>query len=309
MKVLVLGGNGFVGKQVVRLLKEGGHSAFPLSRRNGLDLRSSESVVENFSKIKPDAIINCAAHVGSLHYVTAKAADVVHDNTLMALNMYRGVVDCCPSAKIVNPLANCSYPGDAKILVESEWWNGPAHKSVWAYGNAKRMLGAVSECYRMQYGVKSVNFIVPNAYGPGDDIDPNKTHAMNGMIIRMMKAKYAQEPKSEIWGTGKPSREWLYVKDFARVLVMGLDSDEQIEPVNIAQNRAYSIRESAETIKRIIGYPGELVFNAKYQDGVLIKQMDDKLFRSKFPDFEFTPLEDGIRETVKYYEEALGARG
>ncbi|MEM4272646.1 MAG: NAD-dependent epimerase/dehydratase family protein [Candidatus Bilamarchaeaceae archaeon] len=307
MKVLVLGGNGFVGKHVVELLKSKKYEAVPLSRRNGLDLTSFDSVEENFSRVKPDAIINCAAHVGSLHYVTAQAADVVRDNLQMSLNIYKGVAAFCPNAKIVNPISNCSYPGDADIQVESEWWNGPVHKSVWSYGNAKRMLAVISECYAIQHKIKSINLMFPNAYGPGDYTDPNKTHALNGMIIRMMDAKKNKTPSFEIWGTGKPQREWLYVKDLAKMLVMGLDFQEaQIVPLNIAQNKAYAIRETAEMIKKELGYSGELVFNTKYQDGALIKKMDDKLFRSKFPSFEFTPINKGIKETIAYYEKALG---
>jgi len=306
MKILILGGHGFVGKNVVEILTDSNHKLFPLSRRDGLNLTDYTSTKMSFSKIRPDVIINCAAHVGSLHYVTEYAADVVHDNLQIILYLYRAVREICPDAKVINPISNCSYPGDSNIHVESEWWNGAVHESVWSFANSKRMWVVVSECYYMQYHIKTTNFLVANSYGPGDYTDPNKTHALNGMIIRMLQAKKERLPKFEIWGTGKPEREWIYVKDMAEMLANEVEiSESQIQPVNIAQNNAYSIRETAEMIKELIGYKGKLVFNAKYQDGAPIKKLDDKLFRSKYPDFAFTDIHEGIKETIKYYIRVL----
>jgi len=193
-KVCITGGHGFVGKNVVEILKNHKYEIFPLSRRDGLDLTDNDITKKYFKKIKPDVIINCAAHVGSLHYVTEYAADVVDDNTQMILNLYRAVKEFCPKAKVINLISNCSYPGDVDIQIESEWWNGAVHKSVWSFANSKRMWVVVSECYSMQYNIKTINFLVPNAYGPRDYIDPNKTHALNGMIIRMIKAKRNKSP-------------------------------------------------------------------------------------------------------------------
>ena len=218
MKILVLGGRGFVGKSVCELLKGTKHKVSSLSRADGLDLTNYAATLKKLSEVKPEAIINCAAHVGSLHYVTQYAADVVNDNMRIVLNIYQAAKEACPAVKIISPIANCSYPGDANIQVESEWWNGPVHKTVWSYANVRRMQVVASECYSTQYNVKTVNFIVPNCYGPGDSTDPNKTHALNGMIIRMIEAKKDNLTEFEIWGTGKPLREWLYVKDLAKYL-------------------------------------------------------------------------------------------
>ncbi len=303
MKILILGGHGFVGKNVVEILKDSEHKIFPLSRRDGLDLTNYDLTKKYFSEIKPDVIIDCAAHVGSLHYVTEFAADIVDDNTQMILNLYRAVKEVCPKVKVINPISNCSYPGDADIQIESEWWNGPVHKSVWSFANSKRMWVVISECYAMQYNIKTINFLVPNAYGPGDYTDPNKTHALNGMITRMLQAKREKLPAFEIWGTGKPTREWIYVKDMAKMLAGAIEMKKsQIDPINIAQNKAYSIRETAEIIKELTGYSGKLVFNTKYQDGASTKRLDDKLFRSKYPNFTFTDIYKGIKETINYYK-------
>ena len=306
MRVLVLGGRGFVGKALVSKVGAAGHEVVCLSRWDGVDLRDLEKTRLALADVAPAAIFNAAAHVGSLHYVTTYSADVLYDNALMALNLYKAAASVCPRAVIVNPLSNCSYPGDADTHWEPEWWAGEVHDSVFAYGNAKRFIYVISKCYWRQYGIRSVNFLVPNTFGPGDYADPNKTHAMNGMILRMIQARRRGDGEFEIWGSGKPVREWGYIKDVVQILCLSLDVEgEQIYPLNIAQNKGYSIRESAELIARAVGFGGRLVFNTRYQDGAPLKILDDRKFREIFPRFEFYDHAQGIRETVEYYEEIL----
>ncbi len=305
-RVLVLGGSGFLGRHVMARLQDAGYEAVSASRRTGLDLCDAKSARDGLSEAAPDAIINCAAHVGSVHYVTEFAASVVHDNMLMALNLYKAAQEACPRAHVINPLSNCSYPGDADTHYEPDWWNGAVHDSVLPYGTTRKMIYVVSQCYAQQHGARTTNFLVANAYGPGDYLDPNKVHALNGMIIRLLRAKWQEQPQFEIWGTGKPIREWVYVQDVARVLVDAISKDsERIYPINIAQDSGYSIRELAEMIAAEVDYPGELTFNSSYQDGAPIKQLDDRQFREAYPDFRFHPIQDGIRDTVAYYESAL----
>ncbi len=301
-KIMILGGHGFVGSWVNRFLKQKGEKPVSLSRRSGLDLLDFASTKHWLKKINPEVIINCAIHGGSVHYVSEFAADVVHDNLQMTLNLYRAVKNLKIDPMIINPISNCAYPGLANIQKESAFWDGPVHPSVWSIANAKRAILVISQCYASQYQIKTINYLVPNSYGPGDYLDPNKTHALNGMIIRMLKAKAENQPEFEIWGTGKPKREWIYVKDLARLLVMALRANNpQIEPINLAQNKAYSIAKTAKIIMKLTGYKGKLVFNPKYQDGAMIKKLDDTLFRKKYPRFKFTPIGKGIKETIAYY--------
>jgi len=309
MKILVFGGHGLVGGHVMKeLAKSKQHTAIALSRRDKVDLLNLSDAVKAIETHKPDVIINCAAHVGSLNYVTDFAADVIHDNLQIMLNVYRAVAKVNPKIKVITPISNCAYPGDSDIQKESEFWNGPVHHSVWSYGNSRRGIVAISKCYAMQYKVPCVNFYVANSYGPGDYMDPNKTHALNGMIIRMLQAKQKGDKTFEVWGTGKPTREWVYAPDVARMLVTAVDAAPQVDPINLAQNKAYAIGETARMIKEAISFPGEITFNTSKQDGAPTKQLDDKLFKEKFPQFKFTDMKEGIAQTVAYYRKELGIK-
>lgn len=306
MKILVIGGNGFVGKNVTAVLRRKGHEVSPMSRRNGLDLMDTSSVRTVLERIMPDAIFNCAAHVGSVHYVMQNAAAVAHDNVQMALNLYKLVEQTCPQAHVVNPLSNCSYPGDADVHYEPDWWHGEVHHSVFAYANAKRFIYVLARCYQSQHKIRSSNILVPNAFGVGDHLDTNRTHAISGMIVRMIKARRERAPRFEVWGSGTPVREWGYIDDVTEIMSRVLDLDEDlVYPVNIAQNHGSAIRETAEAIRKAVGYNGELWFNTEYEDGAPRKVLDDRRFRELFPDFIFTEHEEAVRRTVAYYEAAL----
>ena len=306
MNIVILNSEGVFGKRLGKLLHDTSHRVISLSLESDLNLLELSKTKKILAKSSPTIIYNLASHGGGLHYVWEFSADVAHVNLQMVLNLYKAASLVCPNALIINTLANCSYPADAIIQSESKWFDGAVHESVYAYGHVKRMQYVISYCYKKQYGLKSINFIIPNHFGPGDYTDPKKVHALSGMIIRMIKAKREKKGEFEIWGTGKPVREWGYIDDIVRVLVKGLKIKEDLTyPVNIAQNKGYSIGESAKLIAKALGFGGKLVFNTKYQDGAPKKILDDKKFRKLFPEFKFTDHYKGILATVKYYESVL----
>lgn len=305
MKVMVVGGHGFVGSNLTRTLRAKGHEVAALSRRDGLDLTDLRSVAAALEKEQPSALFNCAAHVGSVHYVRKNAAAIIRDNMQMALNLYQAVALVDATVKVINPLSNCSYPGDADIHFEPDWLVGEPHDSVYAYANSKRFIYVLSRCYREQFGIGSMNFLVPNTFGVGDHLDTDRTHAISGMIVRMLDAKRRGEPRFEVWGSGKPVREWGYIDDVTEIVSRALDLDVDLGyPVNIAQNSGASIGDTAHAIAKAVGFAGEVWFNTRYEDGAPRKVLDDRRFRELFPDFIFVDHEEAIRRTVKYYEEA-----
>ena len=305
MKILSLGGHGFVGKSISEELTKSQHEIIVLSKRNGLDLTNFENTCSVFSEIKPDIIINCAALVGSLNYVTQSAANIFDVNMRILLNIYKAIQEKSPDTILINPIANCAYPGNIDAYSEDLFWAGKVHQSVLAYGNTRRMMEILSECYNMQYDIKSINYFVPNMYGPHDSTDPNKAHALNALISRVVKAQIENVNEIEVWGSGIAIREWLFATDFARVIQHTIDNINDFiykETVNIAQNSGLSIKELLNLIIKNSTYNGLIAWNKSMPDGAPRKVMDDNRFRKSFPNFKFTELSDGIKTTIEYYK-------
>lgn len=303
--VLLLGGSGFVGRNVAAALEQSQIEILAVGRKDGPDLRDPEATTSLLRKYQPKFIINCAAHVGSLNYVTHQAAEVVADNSRMILAMYEAAASACPDTTIINPIANCAYPGKADTFVEENWWDGHLHRSVLSYGVTRRLLWAVGECFQMQHGVRSIYLLVPNMYGPYDSTDPNKAHALNALVSKFVQAKKNKSNSVEIWGTGVAIREWLYAKDFGKIVTKIIQQPGMVglaEPINIGQNFGLSVRELVDLIVNTIGFEGEAHYDDTKPDGAPRKVMDDRRFRKVFPDFKFTPLSEGIAATIDYYE-------
>lgn len=307
MKVLVLGATGFVGKNVCDDLSAVGLTVVKAPPRKTCDLRDMDSTIALLNKAQPDYLVNCAAQVGSLNYVTNHAGEVITNNARMILNIYEAIKNLSLSTRVISLVANCAYPATTmEAFKEDEWQNGPVHSSVFAYGSVRRFTWAVSKCYEMQYGTETITLLVPNMYGPGDSTDPDKAHALNALISKFLRAKRNGEKSVSVWGTGAPVREWLYVKDFSRIVVhIVREGSDFSEPVNIAQNYGVSIKDLVELIRHDIGFAGDVVYDTTKVDGAPKKVMDDKRFKDVFPSFKFTPFEVGIPETIQYYRKFL----
>ncbi len=303
MKILILGSTGFIGKNLLMRLKQENHIIETAERSSGVDITNYEQIHKKIKNFIPEVIYNLASHGGSVHYVKKNAAEVFNDNMQMSLNLYKAVSDINKKIKIIQPFSNCSYPGKSNIQIEGEWLDGDVHPSVFSFGNSKRSIFYLSNCYKQQFGLRSVNILFPNTYGPGDSLDPNHTHALNGMVIRMLEAKQQKKEQFVVWGTGKPIREWAYIDDFIEVLYRCLKIDGLEYPINMGQNKGYSIAESAKLVKKASGYKGDIVFDTSYTDGDPIKILDNTMFDKEFKNFVFFNHYKGIINTVKYYEE------
>ena len=326
MNVLVLGSTGFIGTNLtnkLETLKSTALGDLPspdddgnkinvtgASRALGIDLRDYEQTKQLLIDSQPKFIFNLASHGGSLHYVKEKAADVINDNIQMTLNIYKAMVEVGCDATIIQPFSNCSYPGGSQLQKEKEWEAGPVHESIFSFGNSKRTIYYISKCYLMQNGIKTINLILPNTYGPGDSVDPNHTHALNGMIIRMLQAQKAGDSEFVVWGTGSPVREWCYVDDFSDALIMGsrLVSTEYgltAKPFNVGQEKGHSIADSARMIKNATGFQGKIVFDTSYPDGDARKVLHSEVIRAWWPQLSFFDHYQGIVNTVEYYRDKV----
>ncbi len=300
MKILILGSTGFIGKNLLQKLSSE-YEVYTAERSSGVDIRVYEQIFNKIKDVQPDVIYNLASHGGSVHYVRNKAAEVFHDNVQMSLNLYKSIQKINPNIKIIQPFSNCSYPGKSNLQKEEEWLNGDVHPSVFSFGNSKRSIFFLSKCFQQQYGVRSVNILFPNTYGPGDSIDPNHTHALNGMVIRMLDAQERGDEEFVVWGTGSPVREWAYIDDFVNVLVRCLNLEGSEYPINMGQGKGYSIAQSAKLIKKALDYKGEIVFDTKFKDGDPMKVVDGNKFSEVFQNFSFHDHFGGILKTVEYY--------
>ncbi len=306
-KILVIGAFGFMGKNIIKVFNNTKYNIFQESRKTGLDLCNYESTFKKIKSIQPDIIINCAAHVGSMPYVAKFSADVIYDNSLMYLTLYKVVNDINKNILIINPISNCSYPGVIDIQNEENWWDGKIHDSVESYGMPKKLGFILSECYRKQYGLKTLNLIIPNAYGPDDYNDSDRTHAMNGIILRMLKSLQNKETTFNVWGSGTPIREWIFMPDVANLIKLIIDEEKfnLPNPLNFGQEHGISIKETVNIIKSKLNCNMNLYFDLSKPDGAPIKILGNKHFYKIFNNYKFTSYDDGIEQTIKYYKEIL----
>jgi GDP-L-fucose synthase len=307
-RILILGGFGFMGKNSNTIFnKDNKYEIINESRRTKCDITNLSQFKLKIKDINPDIIINAAANVGSLNYLTTYAADVINDNSQIYLNLYKAVCEINKRILIINPLSNCSYPSISDVQDENLWWNGPMHESIESFGESKRLAFIISECYRKQHQIKTLNFILPNCYGENDYDNSEKTHAMNGIIMRMIKAKKNNDKEFTVWGTGKPIREWLYMPDACRIFKYVIDNEYYDLPnhINIGQEHGISINDTVLIIKKLLDYDIKIVFDSTKQDGEPIKILGSKLFKQYFPNFIFTNYEKGIMNTISYYKKII----
>ena len=300
-KVFVPGGNGFLGRRVVKGLKEKGIGFVSLSLRNGYDFRDAKQTRELFEKERFDALINCAAFVGGIQFGYERPGEIFYNNILMSTNLMESA-RLISVKRFINPISNCSYPGRlTKDFKEEEWWDGQLDESVLVYGFVRKATWVQSWAYYKQYDFQTVNFILPNMYGPGDHFEEKRSHALGALIMKFVEAKRKGLASVTVWGSGKPVREWLYVDDGAEILIRALEVGPTVDPINVGVGKGISILELAELIKDIVGYNGKIVLDRSKPDGAPHKTMDNSKLRALFNWVPPTSLRKGIEQTVEWY--------
>lgn len=306
--VVIPGGTGFFGTHLQEALKDTGCETQVPRRADGIDLRRFEDCVSYIGKAKPDIIINCAANQGGIGYYKGRQADVFEDNILMNMNLMKAAAQAGVS-KFINIVPNCAYPGYTEWdeLKEEDFWNGEVHESIFAYGFPRKASVAYGKALRLQTGFDVIPLAVANMYGPGEHFNPSQSKALAGMMKKFHDAKRDGASCVEIWGTGKPLRDWLYVKDGAEgVLRAGAVYDDP-ELLNIATGTGISVKDLAETIASVVGYKGELHYDTSRQDGALKKISSVIKMKEKLNWAPSTPLSQGIRETYEWFKENYDA--
>ncbi|MDP2705089.1 MAG: NAD-dependent epimerase/dehydratase family protein [bacterium] len=298
MRVCVTGGSGMLGRAVAAQLQRAEHMVvWPMSR-TALDCRDANAVYAWIATERPDAVVHLAATVGGIAFNAAHPATLLHDNLAMALAVCAASVSY-PIRLIVVSSA-CAYPADAPVPTpEGALWDGRPEPSNAAYGIAKRVLVELVHAYRQEHGLDGVALIPTNLYGPGTHGDRNRWHVIPAMIDRFLRARRDGAPTATCWGTGTPTRDFLYVDDCARAIVAAATAPDAPEgPINLGSGRETSIREIAETVARLVGYEGAIEWDAHKPDGQRRRALDSRRAADWLGWRATTSLEDGLRATI-----------
>ena len=297
--VSLTGGAGFLGSAVAGKLEElGAETRIIRSAEHDLrDPGDARRAVEG-----AEVVVHLAARVGGIGFNRRNPAPLVYDNLMIGANIFEqsrlaGV------QKLVAACTVCAYPKFTPApFSESELWNGYPEESNAPYGLAKKMLLVLSDAYRRQYGFDSCAPIVANLYGPGDNYDLEDSHVIAAMIRKFVEARDAGTGEVVLWGSGEPSREFLYVDDAARALLLAAERLDTSEPVNIGTGQETRIRDLAETIRRLTGFEGEITWDASKPDGQPARYLDVRRARELLGFEAEVPLDEGLTRTIGSFE-------
>jgi GDP-L-fucose synthase len=301
-KVVVTGGAGFLGSHVVDSLRTLGADVF-VPRKKDFNFISLESCTQCLTQFKPHLVIHSAAFYGGIWINQLYPGRIYYENLVMGANMMEAArlahVD-----KFIGIGTACSYPGYLQgELSESQLWDGIPHETVVNYGLTKKMMSVQGWAYKKQYNFNAIHLILTNLYGPRDSYNPDRSHVVAALIRKFVEAQLAQAPSVEIWGTGKPIREFLFVQDCADAIIRAAEVYDDVTPLNIGTGIGTSIRELAEAIHEISGFKGHLTWNSSKPDGQLKKILNISRMHEVLGWSAPTTLHDGLTKTIRWYEQ------
>jgi GDP-L-fucose synthase len=299
--VAVTGGGGFLGTPTTALIEELG-AELRVIRSAEYDLRDRDATRRALAGA--DVVLHLAANVGGIGYNRRNPGPLAHDNLAMGLNVF----DACwelETPKLVAACSVCAYPKFTPVpFNEDNIWDGYPEESNAPYGLAKKMLLVLSDSYRRQYGLDSCVPVIANLYGPGDNFDLEDSHVIAAMVHKYVVAAERGEPEVVLWGTGEPSREFLYVDDAARALLLCAERLDFSDPVNLGTGTETRIRDLAEMISELTGYGGKTVWDASRPDGQPKRYLDVSRARELIGFEAEMPLEEGLRRTIESFRAA-----
>jgi GDP-L-fucose synthase len=300
-RVCVTGGAGFLGKHLVKKLKERGAEKIFVPHIEEYDLTEIESIKRMLGDSKPDVIIHLAALAGGIGANRARPAEFFYKNIMMGIPLMheawaQGV------GKFIAIGSICAYPKFTPLpFREENLWEGYPEETNAPYGLAKKMLLVQSQAYRQQYGFNAIYLLPVNLYGPGDNFNLETSHVIPALIRKCVEAQERGEDKVVVWGTGTPTREFLYVGDAALGISMAAELYNGSEPVNLGSGMEISIKELVELIASLTGFEGEIVWDTSKPDGQPRRALDVSRAKEYFGFEAQMSFSEGLRHTIEWF--------
>ncbi len=298
-KVLVTGGHGFLGEHLLERLGKLEPKEVWAPSSKELDLKSLEACREAAAGV--DVVIHLAALVGGIGFNQQHPGRVFYENAIMGIQLMEEARKAGVK-KFVAIGTVCAYPKFTPTpFKEDRLWDGYPEETNAPYGLAKKMLLVQAQAYRQEYGFNAIYLLPVNLYGPGDNFDLKSSHVIPALIKRFVEARESGASEVVVWGTGKPTREFLYVEDAAEAIILSSEKYNGADPVNLGSGSEISIRELAEVIKKLVGYRGEIVWDKTKPDGQPRRRLDVTRAKNEFGFKSRTSFEIGLKKTVEWF--------
>ena len=302
-RVCVTGGAGFLGSYVLEGLAVRGARDVFVPTIEEFDLVQPEVIRRMLHAARPDVILHLAAHVGGIGANRAHPAEFFYDNLMMGVQLMHEAWKA-GVRKVVALGTVCSYPKYTPVpFREDELWNGYPEETNAPYGLAKKMLLVQAQAYRQQYGFNAIFLIPVNLYGPRDNFDLELSHVIPALIRKCVEAKSRGDGDVVVWGDGSPTREFLYASDAAEGILLAAERYDGDEPVNLGSGREIRIRDLAETIARLTGFQGKIVWDSSKPNGQPRRALDISRAEALFGFRARVPFEEGLKQTIQWYLE------
>ncbi len=300
--IIVTGGAGFLGSAIVKTLKERGFTRLFVPRKAAYDLTRESDVIRLFRDARPDVVVHLGAVVGGIGANQQNPGKFFYDNLLMGAFLMEHA-RLAGVQKFVAIGTVSSYPKFTPVpFREDDLWNGYPKETNAPYGLAKKMLLVQSQAYRAQYGFNSIFLLPANLYGPGDHVDPNRSHVIPALIKKCFDAIKDRQKEIVVWGDGTPTREFLYVDDAAEGIVLALERYDKPDPVNLGSGSEISIGDLVALIVSLTGFQGRVVWDTTKPNGQPRRQLDTTKAEPEFGFKARMPLEEGLRKTIDWFK-------
>ena len=305
-RICVTGGAGFLGSFVVEQLRAGGATEVFVPRRRDYDLTQTSGIEKLFADARPEVFFHLAAVVGGIGANQKNPGLFFYENAIMGIQL----IEACRIHRVEKTVVVgtiCSYPKFAPVpFAEDSLWDGYPEETNAPYGVAKKALLVQCQAYRQQYGMNAVFMMPVNLYGPRDNFDLESSHVIPALIRKCIEARKSGAKEIVIWGDGSPTREFIYAVDAAEGLILAAQHYDEDKPVNIGSGTEISIRNLVTLVAQETGYTGDLVWDASRPNGQPRRQLDTTRAKAQFGFEAKTALQDGIRQTVRWYEAQQG---